>query len=143
MMLPPPWRFITSATHWLIRSGPSRLTAKILRHSSSVISLVFDRDGLIPALLTRHVDPTERPFDLGDERRDRLPLADMAGERQDGRTGLRLDLLRHRLAQILFAAADDDRRPGGGEPGRHRPTDPLGRAGDDRHLAAEIEQFTR
>ena len=52
MMLPPPLSRMTGATHWLIRSGPSRLTAKILRHRSSVMSLTPAREGLMPALLT-------------------------------------------------------------------------------------------
>ena len=52
MMLPPPPSRIIGATHWLMRSGPSKLTEKTLRQYPSVISPTVTGAGLIPALLT-------------------------------------------------------------------------------------------
>src|SRR3954469_25851102 len=51
-MLPPPCSRMIGATHWPIRSGPSTLTLKILRHTDRSMVLTVRRDGVMPALLT-------------------------------------------------------------------------------------------
>ena len=108
-MLPPPWSRMTGATHWLIRSGPSRLTAKILRQSSSVMSATPMRDGVDAGVVDQHVDAPEPLDDRVDEAGDGVPVADVTGQAEGLDAGRGRDLLRHLVAQVLLAAADHDR----------------------------------
>jgi len=55
-----------------------------------------------------------------DERRDRLPLADVTGEPDDFRPRLLPNFLGDRVAELLLTAAHDDGRAGSSETASHR-----------------------
>ena len=99
------------------------------------------RAGLMPALFTSPSMRPNRCEHTVDEAGDRVPLADMTGEAEHLGAGGVGDLLGDLVAQVLLPAADHDRRAGVRHPLDHRPSDALGRAGDDHHLAGEIEQL--
>jgi hypothetical protein len=78
-------------------------------------------------------------FDLGEQRGDLLHLADVAGQRF-GRTAIGDDLVDHGLAVGLLAAGDDGVRAGSGQQLGDFGADTAAGAGDEGHLAREVEQ---
>ena len=92
-------------------------------------------------VVDQHVDTAEPVDDLLDEPGDGVPVTDVAGEGEHLGAGGGPDLLGHLVAQLLLAGADHDLGAGRGQSLDHGPADALGGAGDDGHLAGEVEHI--
>ena len=68
-----------------------------------------------------------------------VPAPDMAGDGQRTTTGLPLHLVGHLLARLDAAAGDDDIGAVTGEGEHHLPPEPTAPAGDEGHLARQVD----
>src|SRR5690606_67367 len=77
-----------------------------------------------------------------DQRVERIPLADVAGDRQR-LDAQRAGFLGDALAVVELAAGDDDVRPAGGEAEDDLAAEPAAAAGHQRGPSAEVERVHR
>jgi hypothetical protein len=98
-------------------------------------------DGRHARIVDEHVDLFERPVGGVRESIEVRPAADVTGVRERVATGLGLDLARELLAALEPPARDHDVGTGAREGEHHLPSHPAAAAGDERHLAGEIEEL--
>ena len=92
-----------------------------------------------PGVVDQHVDPAELRVDRVDEPVAVVPSTDMRRHRQGTPTGLALDRASQLRARVELAARDHDVRAAPRQCQHHLATEAAAAAGDQRHLAGEVE----
>ena len=127
------------AKSFVRRKGPSTLTAKARSKSSHDVSS-SGASGTGPSVLalwmTRSIDSGQRRGLPGDAVRSVL-VADVGGDGERG-ASLLPDGPRDRLDLIRVARHEHDPRPGRGEAGGERPSEPPRSPGDQRRSALDF-----
>ena len=140
MIEPRPAATIRSPTNADNRNGPLRLRLTTASNSFSLTLVSLSYSGDMPALLISVVDLAEPFVGRLDQSVELIPAAHVHLVRHRGAAGLGLDLLGGGHAVLQLAAGDHHvgAAARGGE--RHLAAQPAAAAGDQDHLAGQIEK---
>ena len=146
MIRPDPWRRITAAACFIVKSTPFRFTPMTLSQSErSTVSMrlaALDREprrGRDAGVGEDDVEPSLGRDDVVDQRLNLALVRDVDDERARGRAALG-ELRRHRLDPLGVDVGERDVRAAVRQHLGHREAEPARRAGDDGARAADVEE---